>query len=307
MDGVTSGEAVGMSGVSRRWSHPGPWRAGYLTAVGVFVLACAVNVLSKLHDLHAVPAWRPVTWEVTSTVSSLAFLWIIFAAVDASVTRRLGWWRTALLHSGCACLFSALHCMGMWTLRRLVYTVAGVAYGWSVPPGQVFYEFRKDVVTYAVTALISHGVRRMVQAPPDAAALPKPAGPSAAAEAGALTYDIRDGARLWRVPVSGILAVASAGNYVEFLLAGGEKRLMRGTLAGVLADLAPAGFIRVHRSWLVNQHAVRALEPESSGDYRLTLTGNQQIPLSRRFRSAVAAVRNTGAPARAAKEGSASF
>ena len=303
MDGVTSGGAVGTSGFARRWSHPAAWRAGYVTALGLSLLAGVVNVWTKVHDVHAVPAWRPATWEISSSVSSLAFLWIVFAAVDASESRRLVWWRAGLLHGCGACLFSALHCLGMWTLRRLVYTAAGVPYGWSVPAGQIFYEFRKDVVTYTVVALIYQGVRRMVQVPAgqpaSLSALATPSGQSGAAP-GPQTYDIRDGARLLRVPVSNILAIASAGNYVEFLLAGGEKRLMRGTLAGVLAELAPAGFIRVHRSWLVNRHAVRALEPESSGDYQLTLTGNQKIPLSRRFRSAVDAVRQ-------ANEVSASF
>jgi hypothetical protein len=296
MDGVTSGGAAGMSGVLRRWaqhrSRLGAWGTGYLTAIGVFVLGCAVNVATKLHDVHAVAAWRPITWEISSTIAALASLWVVFAAVDAGMARRLVWWRLALLHSLGACLFSALHCLGMWTLRRLVYTAAGAAYGWSVPAGQVLYEFRKDLVTYTVVALIYQGVRRMARV--ESAARPAPAAPGATA-AVASTYDIRDGARLFRVPVSGILAVASAGNYVEFLLEGGEKRLMRGTLSGVLAELAPAGFIRVHRSWLVNQHAVRVMARERSGDYRLTLTGNQQIPLSRRFRAAVQAAKEESA------------
>jgi hypothetical protein len=272
---VISGDAGGTVGAGRR----GAWRTAYATAGCLFGLACIVNVLSRLYEAHGSPVWRQAVGEVTSIASIMACIWIVFAAVDRA---GAGWPRALRVHAPACCLFSALHCVGMWTLRRLICTALGVPYGWSVPAGQVFYEFRKDVVTYVVVALIYRGVERMRQ---DAAAAPVRDVPAA-------SYDIRDGARLHRVPVRHILAVSSAGNYVEFVLADGKKRLMRGTLAGVLSELAPSGFLRIHRSWLVNQHAVRALEPDRSGDYTLTLDDGSQAPMSRRFPEALAALRN---------------
>ncbi len=87
--------------------------------------------------------------------------------------------------------------------------------------------------------------------------------------------------------IDDILAVRSAGNYVEFLLADGRAPLMRATLAGVEAQLRPHGVARTHRSWLVNTGRIEEIEPARSGDYRLSLKGGIEAPLSRRFRPAL--------------------
>jgi DNA-binding LytR/AlgR family response regulator len=104
------------------------------------------------------------------------------------------------------------------------------------------------------------------------------------------TFDIRDGAKLTRVPLAQILAVSSAGNYVEFALADGRRLLMRSPLSAVESELAGRGFVRTHRSWLVNEKAVTGLNPEGSGDYDVSL-GSMNVPLSRRFPEALARLR----------------
>jgi DNA-binding LytR/AlgR family response regulator len=245
----------------------------YAVAFGLLALAGVVNVTSTLHDRHGrLPVWMPVVWEASSVAAVLGTVWIIFGLIDWTARRGLSWRAALPLHGAAACAFSALHCVGMWSLRRVAYTVAGVAYGWTVPLGQVFYEFRKDVLTYAVVALIYQATQRVRVRVPAVATAPVRA-----------TFDIRDGARLVRVPVAEIAAVSSAGNYVEFVLTDGRRILMRGTLAGVLAELAPAGFLRVHRSWIVNAAQLRGAVPDGSGDYTLALAGGVEVPLSRRF------------------------
>ena len=253
----------------------------YLMALGLLGLACVVNVTSKLHETHGrLPVWKPVVWEASSLLAVLGSIWIIFRVIDWMDRRALGWRAALPWHVLAACVFSALHCTGMWSLRRVAYTLAGEAYGWTVPPGQVFYEFRKDVLTYVVVALIYQATRRMGQTEAVSVAAPARA-----------MFDIRDGARLVRVPMAEIVAVSSAGNYVEFVMADRRRLLMRGTLAGVLAELSPAGFLRVHRSWIVNEHQVRGVAPDGSGDYTLTLAGDVVVPLSRRFPEALRQLR----------------
>jgi DNA-binding LytR/AlgR family response regulator len=105
-----------------------------------------------------------------------------------------------------------------------------------------------------------------------------------------LTFDIRDGARLTRVRLSEILAITSAGNYVEFALQDGRRLLMRSPLSALESDLEGRGFVRTHRSWLVNAARVTALKPEGSGDYEISL-GGLDVPLSRRFKPALAKLR----------------
>ena len=65
---------------------------------------------------------------------------------------------------------------------------------------------------------------------------------------------------------------------------------MRSPLAALEARLAPLGFVRTHRSWLVNGACVTELRPEGSGDYAVVL-GELEAPLSRRFPAALKALR----------------
>jgi DNA-binding LytR/AlgR family response regulator len=62
---------------------------------------------------------------------------------------------------------------------------------------------------------------------------------------------------------------------------------MRTTLAAVEAELGPAGFVRTHRSWLVNASRLTGLLPEGSGDWTVEL-GEAKAPLSRRYPGALA-------------------
>jgi DNA-binding LytR/AlgR family response regulator len=77
---------------------------------------------------------------------------------------------------------------------------------------------------------------------------------------------------------------------VEFVLRDGRRLLMRSALAAVEEDLVPRGFVRTHRSWLVNGALVTGLTPEGSGDYTVTLP-DLSVPLSRRYRAALAQLR----------------
>ncbi|MDB5457166.1 MAG: DNA-binding response regulator, partial [Caulobacter sp.] len=101
---------------------------------------------------------------------------------------------------------------------------------------------------------------------------------------------IRDGARMVRAPVADILAVRAVGNYAEFVLADGRRPMTRSSLVALEGQLAGHGFLRTHRSWLVNPARVTGLRPEGSGDYAVEL-GAVQAPLSRRFPEALAALR----------------
>jgi DNA-binding LytR/AlgR family response regulator len=142
------------------------------------------------------------------------------------------------------------------------------------------YEFRKDLMAYGLASIIYYlSLRRSA----------REAAVQAQTVSTAASFDIRDGARLVRVPVSEILAVRSAGNYAEFLLADGRRPLMRSSLSALETGMAEQGFLRTHRSWLVNPSRVTGLRPEGSGDYAIEL-GALEAPLSRRFPQALTRV-----------------
>jgi hypothetical protein len=66
-----------------------------------------------------------------------------------------------------------------------------------------------------------------------------------------------------------------------------NRLLMRSPLTALETEFSPRGFLRAHRSWIVNAKHVTALRPEGSGDYSIEL-GSLSVPLSRRFPEALA-------------------
>jgi DNA-binding LytR/AlgR family response regulator len=88
--------------------------------------------------------------------------------------------------------------------------------------------------------------------------------------------------------------VTSAGNYVEFELRD-QKHLVRGTLAGEENRLEPFGFCRVHRTRLVNTRHIVAIEQRPNGDFALRMDSGETITGSRRYRDAIAAIKEVTA------------
>jgi hypothetical protein len=271
----TSGAEAGTSGV---WP---PFRAWAL-AIALRVLVTYVNVTTILDDAHRrgehVPLALPITLELTSGVASIFAAVAVAVALKVAPPGRAPLWRTLTVHLGGTLVFSAVH-VGLMTLMRIaIFATAGKVYGWS--PGELPYEYRKDFLTYILIA----GIFWLLSRPRQAALLVAQTGPSP-------SFDIRDGASILRVPVGEIVAARAAGNYVEFALEDGRRPLMRAALGSVEAQLAAQGFVRTHRSWLVNAARVRALTPAGSGDFRLDLGCGVTAPLSRRYPEALARLR----------------
>ena len=83
--------------------------------------------------------------------------------------------------------------------------------------------------------------------------------------------------------------VEAAGNYVEFHTAA-KTHLVRGTLASWEARLTARGFVRVHRSRLLNLKRIVALQWRPSGDFEVRLDTGESVPGSRRFKAVVAGI-----------------
>lgn len=250
-------------------------------AVAIAVGAAAVTVVNSLTvqvDNPDVSAWEPWVWEGTSAfvVVLLAWLpWLSTAGAPPEMVRD-GWRARAAfagVHLAAAALWSALHVVGMMSLRLTIYGLADAGPYEPGPAGEVYlYEFRKDLLSYAAFVALFWILRRLR--------------PTGQATLRPVSFDIRDGTRIIRAPVGDILAVSSAGNYVEFWLADGRRPLMRATLAAIEMELEPYGFVRAHRSWLVNDARVTGLVPDGSGDWTVEL-GEVRAPLSRRFPNAL--------------------
>jgi len=251
------------------------WRALPLFAAAILMLN-TINTFTAIQDRPDVPWIYPAVSQATSAITAVASIWIAWLAYRIAPVDSRPRWRVLAVHAVALLGFSVFHVVGFYYLRMLTFGLLDLPYDYDLA-GRFIYELRKDAFGYVIGTTAFWGMTRLYGQPP-------------AATDGPATFDIRDGARVIRVALTDILAVSSAGNYVEFALADGRKPLMRSSLSAVEAELGPRGFVRTHRSWLVNVARVTELRPEKSGDYRVAL-GPVEAPLSRRFPEALARLR----------------
>lgn len=270
---MTSGVASGTGGIERRAFL---WGAGATAAI-IFGVTL-VNVATITQDMPHLDLREPWIWEGSSALTFYCILWLPWLAQRFA---PLDEWRSPkfwLVHVVGVLAWSALRVAGFLLLRHAAYGLAGETYNYGDLREEFPYELRKDVLSYTLT-VIAYWVARRLAVQSTATTPDQP-----------VLFDIRDGAKLVRTPIVDILAVASAGNYVEFHLADGRKPLMRASLASVEGQLSPFGFVRTHRSWLVSAARVTGLTPAGSGDFTVQL-GRLEVPLSRRFPAALMRLR----------------
>jgi DNA-binding LytR/AlgR family response regulator len=80
-----------------------------------------------------------------------------------------------------------------------------------------------------------------------------------------------------------IVAVQAEGNYVS-LLHRSSTYLLRGSLSSMAEKLKPYGFIRIHRSAVVNISAVEEVRPLPTGEYRLRVKGGKEYLVTRTYK-----------------------
>lgn len=148
--------------------------------------------------------------------------------------------------------------------------------------------FRVDAVDYLLKpvdpALLADALqrvrRRLIEA--GASVAVAPTGTAAYAERLALRTD--SGLRV--LPVESIRWIEAIRNYLA-IHCKDETVIVRTTLQGLLAQLDPARFARVHRSAIVNLAQVRELRPLGNGDQRMLLHDDTEIAISRTYRDAL--------------------
>ncbi len=99
---------------------------------------------------------------------------------------------------------------------------------------------------------------------------------------------VRNGRRTDLIPVEAIDYVEVAGHYL-CLHVGRDVHLLREPIVAFAERLAPAGFVRCHRSMLVRLGAVAGFEERRNGDADLRLASGATIPLSRTSRPEIEA------------------
>ena len=80
-----------------------------------------------------------------------------------------------------------------------------------------------------------------------------------------------------------ILAVQAEGNYVS-LQHRPHHYLVHESLSSMAEKLKPYGFIRIHRSVVVNVSAVEEVQPLPTGEYRLRVRGGKEYLVTRTYK-----------------------
>ncbi len=80
-----------------------------------------------------------------------------------------------------------------------------------------------------------------------------------------------------------IVAVQAEGNYVS-LLHRIHPYLVHESLSSMAEQLKPYGFIRIHRSAIVNVSAVEEIQPLPTGEYRLRIKGGKEYFVTRTYK-----------------------
>ena len=80
-----------------------------------------------------------------------------------------------------------------------------------------------------------------------------------------------------------VIAVMAEGNYV-LLQQESSSYLLRESISAVAEKLKPFGFIRIHRSVLVNTSFVEEIKPYPTGEYGLLVKGGKEYTVTRTYK-----------------------
>ena len=89
--------------------------------------------------------------------------------------------------------------------------------------------------------------------------------------------------RILFLDLAEIVAVQAEGNYVS-LRHRPNPYLLRESLSSMAEKLKPYGFIRIHRSVVVNTSAVEEIQPLPTGEYRLRVKGGKEYLVTRTYK-----------------------
>ncbi|MGE0596676.1 MAG: LytTR family DNA-binding domain-containing protein [Hyphomonadaceae bacterium] len=279
---MTSGGAAGASGEGPKI---GPWTVVALIGVVVAFVTATSDIMELQRagsDIH----WAaPVLWEATSAVTIILLAPLVGMAVRRWPPRADSLVRFGLIHLALTVPFAIAHVLAIWITREAAYWAVGARYGFFDDGVALtfLYEWRKDILTYGAVAAVFGWFQHRAERPP-------------LERAGESRIEIRDGGAAVFLAPSDILFVEAAGNYIEFHTAT-RQHLVRGTLAAWEGRLSQHGFVRAHRSRLVNRTRIAAIKPTPSGDVEITLDSGRALVGSRRYRDALAGP-SASAPAR---------
>jgi two-component system LytT family response regulator len=94
---------------------------------------------------------------------------------------------------------------------------------------------------------------------------------------------IKADGRILFIDPAEVISVEADRNYV-LLQRGASSFLLRESISTIADKLKPFGFVRIHRSVLINSAYVEEIEALPTGDYELSLRGGKEYTVTRSYR-----------------------
>ncbi len=149
-------------------------------------------------------------------------------------------------------------------------------------------EARFDAAVARVREAMSHATdnaiaQRVREVAADLQVMSSPSSPASTVDR--FPIKANDG-RIIVIRLADIDWIEADGDYVSVHV-GDKTWLRRETIAAVELRLALSGFVRIHRSALVNAERVKELRPRDKGEYTVVLNNGTELKLTRNYRAAV--------------------
>lgn len=231
--------------------------------------------------------WEIASWEATSAVALFMLLPLVIYFDSRFTVRWPNLKITVPAHVGFSMVFSILHVSMMVTMRKGIYYLNGSTYDFGVIHEQFFYEYLKDIRSYAIILALIYLYRFLVLRLQGEASLLGVADSSVenrGAEQKPERFLVKKLGREFLIKVSDIEHIEAAGNYVNMRISNRVYPL-REALKNIEQRLEGDTFKRIHRSHIINLNHVAEIKPLENGDAQVLLKNGEIIPMSRSYRS----------------------
>jgi len=255
------------------------WFIGFMLIVSLLIQASTAHTEALRIDANA--DWRgPWIKEATSHIVIFLLAPLIAQILNRAPVSLQTWRWSAPTHLGGVILFSLAHVTLMFGARKvLLPLLAGEPYNFNLlAPVNFFYEFQKDIFTYALLVFGFATNRSLEQRRLELEAVRRTA-------RGDKKLTLKSGGSTIMLDAANVIWAKAAGNYVE-VATGSKVFLARMTLTGLERLLAEAAndHIRVHRSHIVRRDKIVLIKPTGEGDVTIEMSDGAILPGSRRYR-----------------------
>ena len=226
--------------------------------------------------------WWP-TFGYTAAIYSICAIlsWPIIGAVIAIERRiRSGWRRVAAYILLWPVVVSA-HVLLFAIIYWPFYRSENVATRWDMTSIMFVRNLDTNSLFYLAVAALTIAWIRWPRRQTKRAEVMRPADDDAVI--------VRSRGTIHRLPFDMIDWIGAAGDYAEIHSAG-RTHLIEQSLTALAQRLPAEDFARIHRGALIRIDRVREIEPIGRGDAHVRLIGGQELRLSRRYRTNLAAL-----------------